>query len=128
MDSKKQSQQPAKPQLESAKQAHGRVEAALGEKRRDIRKPYFMAVDYATDDRFYQEFIFNISGGGVYIETRQPLPVGQPISLTFTLPDQHTYIKTSGNVVRTDGKGIGVAFRNKDLDIRNRIIEAVANL
>lgn len=98
------------------------------ESRRDCRKPYFIPVDYATTDRLYQEFIFNISAGGVYIETRQPLPVGQKISLTFALPNQPIHIKTTGGVVRTDTKGIGIAFLTIDPAARRLINEAIVSL
>jgi len=80
-------------------------------KRKHYRKPYFMVVDYATQDRAYKDFIQNISAGGVFIETQMPFSAGQEVSLTFPLPDYQKYIKISGEVVWTSVQGIGVTFK-----------------
>jgi len=80
-------------------------------KRKHYRKPYFMVVDYATQDRGYRDFIQNISAGGVFIETQMPFSAGQEVSLTFPLPDYQKYIKISGEVVWTSAQGIGVTFK-----------------
>ncbi|MBW2219118.1 MAG: PilZ domain-containing protein [Deltaproteobacteria bacterium] len=80
------------------------------EKRTYIRKPFFMSVDYSTQDRVYRDFIKDISTGGVFIETLRPLPVGQEISMAFSFPNLRQNFKISGDVVRMDPKGIGVAF------------------
>ena len=79
-------------------------------RRRHSRKPFFMVVDYATEDRAYKDFIQNISAGGVFIETPMPFSAGQEVSLTFPLPDHQKYIKINGEVVWTSAKGIGVSF------------------
>lgn len=83
----------------------------LGGRRRHPRKPFFMVVDYATQDRAYKDFIQNISAGGVFIETEMPFSVGQEISLTFPLPNYQKYVKINGEVVWTSPRGIGVTFK-----------------
>ena len=80
-------------------------------KRKHHRKPFFMVVDYATQDRGYRDFIQNISAGGVFIETQMPFSAGQEVSLTFPLPNYQKYIKISGDVVWTSAQGIGVTFK-----------------
>ena len=80
-------------------------------RRRHYRKPFFMVVDYATQDRGYRDFIQNISAGGVFIETQMPFSAGQEVSLTFPLPNYRKYIKISGEVVLTSAQGIGVTFK-----------------
>ncbi len=80
------------------------------EKRAYIRKPFFMSVDYSTQDRVYRDFIKDISTGGVFIETLRPLPVGQEISMAFSFPNLRQNFRISGNVVRMGPKGIGIAF------------------
>ena len=80
------------------------------EKRSYIRKPFFMPVDYSTQDRVYRDFIKDISTGGVFIETQRPLPVGREISMAFSFPNLRQNFKINGDVVRMDPKGIGVAF------------------
>jgi len=79
-------------------------------KRKHKRKPCLLAVDYSTPDRFYREFIQNISAGGIYIETREPLSKGEDISLTFSVPSSETPIRLTGKIVRTDKSGIAVEF------------------
>jgi Tfp pilus assembly protein PilZ len=79
-------------------------------KRKHYRKPFFTAVDYATQDGVYKDFIKNISAGGVFIETCMPLTVGQEISLTFPTPNQQ-HIKIIGEIVRISDQGIGVKFK-----------------
>ncbi len=88
----------------------------FGGRRRHPRKPFFMVVDYATQDRAYKDFIQNISAGGVFIETQIPFSVGQEISLTFPLPNYQKYIKINGDVVWTSPRGIGVTFKMPSQD------------
>jgi uncharacterized protein (TIGR02266 family) len=85
-------------------------------RRKHEREPFFMAVDYSTKDRFYKDYIQNISAGGVFIETRMPFRAGQEVSLTFPLPDYQKYIKIIGEVVRVTPHGIGVKFKMVNQD------------
>ena len=78
--------------------------------REDSRTHCFLPVDYSTKDRVYQDFINNLSKGGVYIETLSPFRVGQLISLIFSLPSMQKTFKISGAIVRTEQDGIGVRF------------------
>ena len=80
-------------------------------KRKSPRKPYSEEVDFATKDRAYREFIKDISAGGLFIETRSPLAVGQEITLVLSLPNHERPIKTLGEVVRATQLGIGVKFK-----------------
>ena len=79
--------------------------------RKNIRKPYNMVVDYVAQDRFCNDFIQNISAGGMFIETRTPFLVGQKIMLTFPLPKNQRHVKVEGEVIRTTPQGIGVKFK-----------------
>jgi len=80
------------------------------EKRSYPRKTCFFPVNYATSDRAFQEFIQDISNSGAFVETRHLLPVGQNISITFSLPGSERNIKMKGSVARTTPRGIGIAF------------------
>lgn len=80
-------------------------------KRGHERKPFFMIIDYSTEDRVYKDYIQNISAGGVFIETQMPFAEGQELSLSFPLPNYQKYIKISGEIVRTSPQGIGVQFK-----------------
>ena len=86
-------------------------ERLFKDKREHQRKPFFMVVDYSTDDRVYKDYIQNISAGGAFIETRMPFSVGQEVSLSFPLPNYQKYIRIAGEVVRISPEGIGVKFK-----------------
>jgi hypothetical protein len=79
-------------------------------RRRFARKPYFMPVDFATPDRAFSGFIQNISSGGLLVETRETLPVGQQVTLSFMRPKSREYVKVGGEVVRKIPEGFGVKF------------------
>jgi uncharacterized protein (TIGR02266 family) len=86
-------------------------ERLFKDKREHQRKPFFMVVDYSTDDRVYKDYIQNISAGGAFIETHMPFSVGQEVSLSFPLPNYQKYIRIAGEVVRISPQGIGVKFK-----------------
>ena len=94
------------------------------EKRKHERKPFFIVVDYSTEERVYKDWIKNISAGGVFIETHMPFSVGQDVSLTFPLPNYQKYIKIIGEVVRIDLQGIGVRFKMANQD-QEKIIKSL---
>ncbi len=79
-------------------------------RRKFSRKPYFMPVDFVTLDRAFSGFIQNISTGGMLIETREFVPVGQQLTLSFMRPKSREFIKVGGQVVRTVSAGFGVKF------------------
>jgi uncharacterized protein (TIGR02266 family) len=91
-------------------------ERLFKDKREHQRKPFFMIVDYSTEDRVYKEYIQNISAGGLFIETRMPFSIGQEVSLSFPLPNYHKYIRIAGEVVRLSPQGIGVKFKMVNRD------------
>jgi len=85
-------------------------------RRKHMRKPFLMAVDYSTQDHVYKDFIQDISTGGVFIQTHMPFTVGQEVSLTFPLPNYKKHIKVVGEVVRSTSQGVGVKFKMTDQD------------
>lgn len=85
-------------------------------RRKHVRKPFLMAVDYSTQDHVYKDFIQDISSGGVFIQTHMPFTVGQEVSLTFPLPSFQKHVKVIGEVVRSTSQGVGVKFKMADKD------------
>ena len=85
-------------------------------RRKHVRKPFLMAVDYSTQDHVYKDFIQDVSTGGVFIQTHMPFTVGQEVSLTFPLPNYQKHIKVIGEVVRSTTQGVGVKFKMADQD------------
>jgi len=92
--------------------------------REDSRIPCFLPVDYSTTNRVYQDFINNLSNGGVFIETAAALSKGQTISLIFTVPTLQKSFKISGTIVRTEQDGIGVKFSKKLTPYQKELIHS----
>lgn len=81
--------------------------------REDARIPCLLPVDYSNPERLFQDFIHNLSNGGVFIETRAPLRAGQSLTLTFTVPNLQLPLKITGAIVHTGQGGIGIKFKRK---------------
>jgi uncharacterized protein (TIGR02266 family) len=80
--------------------------------RKHSRKEFITEVDFSTEDQAYKELVKDISPGGLFIETRAPLAVGQEITLLLSFPDQDRPMKILGEVVRATDQGIGVRFKH----------------
>ena len=70
--------------------------------------------EFDSFDQFIQEYVTNISRSGVFIKTKEPLPIGTTVNLRFTvIMDDIESVEGEGEVVRveTDPPGMGVVFR-----------------
>jgi Tfp pilus assembly protein PilZ len=70
--------------------------------------------EFDSFDQFIQEYVTNISRTGVFIKTKEPLPIGTTVNLRFTvIMDDIESVEGEGEVVRveTDPPGMGVVFR-----------------
>jgi len=88
-------------------------------RRKYRRKSCLIAVDYATEDRGFKDFIRDVSLNGVFIETYKLFPIGRDITITFSSQDYARPIKISGKIVRSVPEGIGVAFENENQTLRS---------
>jgi hypothetical protein len=79
-------------------------------------------VDYADQKRVYHDFIQDLSKGGLFIETREPLNIGQTVALTFSLPKSNTHFKMAGRIVRSETGGFAIQF---DTQLSNYQAEAI---
>lgn len=94
------------------------MEQEFIEKRKDSRAPLKILVDYRSKDLFRSDYASNISGGGIFIQTTNPLPIGTILELQLAFPDIPRLIKITGKVlwVREYGKeeiavpGMGIQF------------------
>ncbi|MDH3655798.1 MAG: PilZ domain-containing protein [Myxococcales bacterium] len=69
--------------------------------------------EFESFDAFVHEYVTNVSRSGVFIRSKEPLPVGTEVHLTFTvIMDDVETIEGTGQVVRVqdDPTGMGVAF------------------
>ena len=92
--------------------------------REDSRIPCFLPVDYSTQNRVYQDFINNLSNGGVFIETSADLATGQALAMIFNVPSLSKTFKISGKIVRSEADGIGVKFDKKLTPYQKELIHS----
>ncbi|MBW2266831.1 MAG: PilZ domain-containing protein [Deltaproteobacteria bacterium] len=83
-------------------------------RRKDSRKSCSIPVDYATGECSFKGFIKNMSAGGVFIETRRPVSVGQDISMTFIPSNLGKQINVKGEIFWANVVGIGVKFTTEN--------------
>ena len=65
-------------------------------------------------EAFINEYVADISSTGVFIKSKDPLPVGTRVNLKFSLIlDELHVVEAAGEVVRQSKRplGMGVAFR-----------------
>jgi hypothetical protein len=81
------------------------------EKRKYPRRSTYVDITYSSDQRrIFEDFVRNISAGGLYIETNLVTELGQKLTMTFSYPDSGDPIKVLGKIIRVDSEGIGVKF------------------
>lgn len=107
------------------------------QKRNYPRAPLSIRVQYGELAKTLKEgFTGTMGGGGIFIETVHPLPVGTGIVLEFALPGKTGHIKIEGLVVwvrpEFDPKGLapgmGIQFKKiSDWD-REKILDLVMRI
>lgn len=81
------------------------------EKRKNPRRSTLINITYSSDQRrIFEDFVRNISAGGLYIETNLVSELGQEMTMNFSHPDSGDPIKVLGKIIRVDSGGIGVKF------------------
>jgi Tfp pilus assembly protein PilZ len=97
------------------------------ERRSCHRKEFPTMVDYNVADRYYRDFIQNISERGVFIKTTETFSKGQEILMTFMSPDYQKPFKIKGEIVRVHPGGVGVAFKIESEALRASL-ESLINM
>lgn len=90
--------------------------------RKDLRINCLISVDYSDSDRFFKDYIQDISPGGVFIKTREPFSIGEEIILSLALSDDENAFRIPAEVVRISEEGIGVKFK-----IQSQVQEDIIN-
>ncbi len=100
-------------------------------KRRALRLHHEIPVAYRSVGSFLTDWATNISQGGLFINTRKPLPVGTAVKILVQLPGASFPFQLEGRVTRVTEydnhanmvPGMGVEFTDVD-DAKRREIEA----
>ena len=98
--------------------------------RRDSRLPRRLQVSYRTQGNFLVSYSVNLSKGGVFIESSEPLPIGTEVQLKLDVPDAG-HIDLVGHVAwvrqaSPDGLPDGMGIQLREMD--ERFGEAVDNM
>ncbi len=94
------------------------MEKKFLEKRKHPRAPIKILVDYWSEDLFRSDYASNISGGGIFIQTTNPFPIGTILQLQLAFPAIPRLIKVTGKVIwvsdykkgETSVPGMGIQF------------------
>ena len=84
------------------------------------RKSCMLNIDYTVEDRNFEGFMLDISPAGAFIETGEPFSAGQPIRLSFSLPNSPGRLNITGEILWKGMLGIGVKFNDmtsKQIDL-----------
>ncbi len=92
----------------------------MPERRDESRVEVEIEVHYRTAQEFLAAYSRNISGGGIFIRTQQPLSLNQSVLLRFTLPGIAHHFQLHGVVVWANPvsmrssfpAGMGIKFLN----------------
>lgn len=105
------------------------------ETRSQARVSLSFQVRYRTPDgNTYEGLASGIGGGGLFIESHEPLPVGTKLFLEFSLPRTSAEWLEARGVVAwvcpksdqyTFSSGMGISFTDIAADVRNRVLDLV---
>ena len=107
------------------------------ERREYIRVSKEFKVAYSTPEAFGEDYIFNLSTGGLFIHSDSPLNEGEEVHLRVHLPDKKDAMEVLGKViwsraeeeVTQEGKqppGMGVEFLGLSKEHLERIISVLS--
>jgi type IV pilus assembly protein PilZ len=102
------------------------------------RAPLAVKVHYSTTEgKEFDGLTGGIGGGGLFIESSMPLPVGSSVNIQFALPDRPLdTIRASGTVCWVRAKpdrftlypGMGIQFTDIDAQARDHVMDLVKSL
>ena len=103
------------------------------ERRRFERAPITAQVEYeltnsSSGPSRVRRHVANISLGGMFISTEEPIRVGTRMVVRFELPNRHRVIAVSRVCYARKGLGLGVEFLNLDDEDHEEIEAYIAIL
>src|SRR4029078_1935382 len=118
---------------EGAQQRREMKSSAQLERRRFERAPISAQVEYeltnsSSGPSRVRRNMANISTGGLFISTEEPIRAGTRMVIRFELPNKHRVIAVSRVCYTKKGLGLGVEFLNLDDEDREEIETFIATL
>ena len=83
----------------------------FNEKRSHVRKVSKVPVRYTNYDRIFSGFILNFSQDGCFIETDEPLFVGEEILMDIGVDGYNKAVRLKGIVAHVNRFGIGIKHK-----------------
>jgi uncharacterized protein (TIGR02266 family) len=77
------------------------MESNPNERRKHLRVPTRILIQYRSADQFFTDYIQNLSRGGIFVPTHDPLPEGTRLEIAFALPGCDRLVTTQGTVVHS---------------------------
>ncbi|MBW1841968.1 MAG: PilZ domain-containing protein [Deltaproteobacteria bacterium] len=91
----------------------GYAEELHGKKKRiHDRISCMITADCLHQGRASNNYVKDISFGGLFIETTQPFNLGEEITMTLSLSHHVKPFKLTGIIVRTSPQGVGLEFKD----------------
>ncbi len=105
----------------------------MEEHRQDLRGEVAFEVHYRSAQEFLSAYSANISGGGIFIRTQEPLPLNHAVRMRFTLPGVNHQFDCHGIVVWANPSptksflpaGMGIKFVDLATEARKLIQDYV---
>jgi uncharacterized protein (TIGR02266 family) len=86
----------------------------MAEKRQHVRVPVALTVTYASRGELQNHLVTDLSPGGLFVATANPLPVGTEIDLSVVIGPSGQRISVNGKVSwcreNEPNKGMGIEF------------------
>jgi len=80
-------------------------------KRVHERIPCQLTADCVIDNFARQKFIRDISLGGAFLESPEPLPQGMTFPMTLSMAHHYKPFKIMGEIARNTPRGVGIRFK-----------------
>jgi Tfp pilus assembly protein PilZ len=97
--------------LEQLEQSEKNGESSSAERRRHPRKDCLVMAEVEAGGRSTRSYLLDISPQGAFIESLQQLAAGEPVTLSFRLPNSSRPVRVNADVVWSNGQAAGVVFK-----------------
>lgn len=119
----------------------GIITVMTDERRNGERAPITLKVEYKRLNAFFADYTRNISKGGTFIRTTQPLDVGTEFVFLLMLPEKATpvpttleltgvvkWVVTEAEATHEQPAGMGIRFLFANDEVRRRVQSVAAGL